>query len=136
MRLDQRLLAAAMRQPDAPLLWAGSPCLTGRDFHALVDSAARQFQQHRLGTGAFIGWLDHNSPELLAALAACASLGAVLVPLTWRLAAPELAAIATHGGLSALLHGPALADLARAVRQQITLADPAAPAPPGDVLLV
>ena len=136
MRLDERLLAAATRQPDAPLLWAGSRCLTGRDFTALVDSTVQQFQQQGVGAGAFIGWLDHNSPEMLATLAACARLGAVLVPLNWRLAVPELAAIATHAGLSALFHGPALADLAEAVRQQISLACPAAPAQPGDVLLV
>ena len=135
-RLHARLLAAARRRPDAPLLHIGARTLTGRDFEALVDATAQQWQRQGLGAGAFIGWLGHNSPEMLAALLACARLGAVLVPLNWRLAAPELAAIARHAGLSALLHGPEVAGLAAQVGGLVELNGPSAPAQPGDVMLV
>ena len=66
----------------------------------------------------------------------CSRLGAVFVPLNWRLAAPELAAIARHAGLSALLHGPELAGLLAQAGAQIDLTGPAVPARPGDRLLV
>ena len=135
-RLDERLLAAARRQPDAPLLHTGPRSLSGADLLALVDSTAQQWRQQGLGQGAFIGWLGHNSPEMLAALLACARLGAVFVPLNWRLAAPELAAIARHAGLSALLHGPETASLAAQMGALITLAGPAQPAQPDDLMLV
>ncbi len=104
VRLDERLLAAATRQPNAPLLWAGNRCLSGQDWITLLDSTTQQFHQLGLGAGAFIGWLDHNSPELTA--------------------------ITQHAGLSALFHGPALATLAGQLRQHIPLTGPFAPARP------
>ena len=103
--LYQRFADQAARAPDAPALQAGDRLLTMRGFVDLVDATARQFQDEGLGEGDFIGWLGHNTPEMLAALLACAKLGAVWVPLNWRLAAPELAAIAHHAGLSALKGG-------------------------------
>jgi fatty-acyl-CoA synthase len=145
--LHQRFADQAARAPDAPALQAGERLLTMRGFVDLVDTTARQFQSDGLGEGAFIGWLGHNTPEMLAALLACAKLGAVWLPLNWRLAAPELAAIARHAGLSVLLSSPELSGLAGQVRAQLALADPAgrvsADAPgaprgaqPGDVMLV
>ena len=44
--------------------------------------------------GAIVAWLGHNSRDMLATLAACERLGAVLLPLNWRLAAAELAPVA------------------------------------------
>ena len=134
--LEARLLLAARQRPDAPLLHIGPRTLTGRDFEALVDHTARQWQQQGLGAGDFIGWLGHNSAEMLAALLACARLGAVFVPINWRLAAPELAAIARHAGLSALRNTPELQGLADAVRQLAPPTGPAEQAKAGDVMLV
>jgi fatty-acyl-CoA synthase len=54
-----------------------------------------------IGQGVAFGWLGHNSVAMLAALFACARLHARFVPLNWRLAAPELRAIAAHAGLAA-----------------------------------
>jgi fatty-acyl-CoA synthase len=39
--------------------------------------------------GDRVAWLGLNSPGMLAALFACARLGAIFMPLNWRLAAPE-----------------------------------------------
>ena len=36
-----------------------------------------------------VAWLGFNSPEMLALLFACARIGAMFMPLNWRLAAPE-----------------------------------------------
>ena len=134
--LYQRLAEQAARVPDAPALQAGDHVLTARGFIGLVDDSTRRFREQSLGEGAFIGWLGHNSPEMLAALLACARLGAVWVPLNWRLAAPELAAIARHAGLSALQHTPDLAELAAQLRGLVPMVGPAEPAQPGDVMLV
>ena len=134
--LYQRFADQAARAPDAPALQAGERWLTMRGFVDLVDTTARQIQGDGLGEGAFIGWLGHNTPEMLAALLACAKLGAVWLPLNWRLAAPELAAIAQHAGLSALINTPELADLAAQLRSLAPMAGPTEPAQPGDVMLV
>ncbi len=135
-RLDQRLLAPARARPDAVLLQVGEGQLTGRALVELVDSTCQGLARQGLGAGDFLGWLGHNSAAMLATLMACSRLGAVFVPLNWRLAAPELAAISRHAGLSALLNTPELQALADAVRQLAPPSGPAEPAWPGDLMLV
>ncbi|GCL63426.1 class I adenylate-forming enzyme family protein [Pseudaquabacterium pictum] len=134
--LYQRFADTAARTPDALAIQAGGQALTHRQFLALADAQAARWQAQGLEPGQSIGWLGHNSPAMLAGLLACAKLGAVFVPLNWRLAAAELAAIADHAGLAALEHTPELADLAAQVRAGARLAGADAPLPPGDVLLV
>ena len=51
--------------------------------------AAMLSGQLGVGKGDRVAHLGYNSPELLELLFACARLGAMLVPLNWRLAAPE-----------------------------------------------
>ena len=46
-----------------------------------------------IGKGERIAWLGYNHPDMLALLFAAARLGVILVPLNWRLAAAEHAAI-------------------------------------------
>ena len=56
-----------------------------------------------LGRGDRIAWLGFNHPDMLVLLFACARLGAILVPLNWRLAAPELRAIVADAEPKALI---------------------------------
>ena len=51
--------------------------------------AAMLGQELGVGKGDRVAHLGYNSPELLELLFACARLGAMLVPLNWRLAPPE-----------------------------------------------
>ena len=141
--LYQRIAAQRDQRPDALALQTGSRSLSYRQFVDLIDATAVQFQSEGFGAGARVGWLGHNTPEMLAALLACAKLGAVWVPLNWRLAAPELAHIAQHAGLSVLKHTPELAALAARVLADLArlapLPGPTGPADasqPGDVMLV
>ena len=57
---------------------------------ALAGALAERFDVVR---GDRIAHLGLNSPDVVALLYACARLGAILVPLNWRLASPELAFI-------------------------------------------
>jgi fatty-acyl-CoA synthase len=134
--LYQRFADTAAHTPGALAIQSGDQALTHRQFLALADDQAARWQARGLGAGSFIGWLGHNSPQMLAGLLACARLGAVFVPLNWRLAPAELVAVADFAGLSALDCTPELADLAAAVRAGARLAGAAEPAQPGDVLLV
>ncbi len=133
--LYQRFADTAACTPDALALQAAGETLTHRQFLALADAQAARWQAQGLGPGQCIGWLGHNSPAMLAGLLACARLGAVFVPLNWRLAPAELVAIADHAGLAALEHTPELSALAVQVRAGARLAG-GAPLLPGDVLLV
>lgn len=135
--LYDHFAATAARAPAAPALDTGTLQLSHGQLLALADATAADLQRQGLGAGSLVGWLGHNSPELLATLLACARLGAVFVPLNWRLAAPELQAIARHAGLQCLLHTPECQALADAVRAGVSLIPgPDGSTRPGDVLLV
>ena len=56
-----------------------------------------------IAPGDRVAHLGYNSPELLDLLFACARLGAIMVPLNWRLAASEHAWILRDCGASAVL---------------------------------
>ena len=71
------------------------------DLHAAIDDGCARLEARGIGRGDAFGWLGANSVSMLAALFACERRGARFVPLNWRLAAPELRAIAEHAGLRA-----------------------------------
>lgn len=103
----------------------------------LAGAALAHLQAEGIGRGHVVAWLGHNAWDMVATLVACEQLGAVLLPLNWRLAAPELARIVRHAGASRLLGTPDMESLAIEVLQQAPLADgPAAGIAPGDLLLV
>lgn len=77
--------------------------------------------------GDRVGTLCLNHDLQLAILFACARLGAIFVPLNFRLAVPELGAIAAHAGIRVLFHDAPHAQAAAAVAA--ALPEPAARAP-------
>lgn len=104
---------------------------------AQADAAEARLRAVGVQPGAIVAWLGHNSWCELATLVACARLGAVLLPLNWRLTAAELAAICRHAGAGHLLGTPELQPLAAQVLQQYS-PEPGAAAgvQDGDLLLV
>src|SRR5687768_14928772 len=104
---------------------------------ALAAAATAHLQHEAVQPGAIVAWLGHNSWDMLATLVACERLGAVLLPLNWRLAAPELAAIVSHAGAGHLMGTPEVEALATAVLAAARLSPgPAAGVEEGDLLLV
>ncbi len=110
-------------------------------FDALVPEArasAAQVHLQREGVqrGDIVAWLGYNSWDLLATLVACERQGAVLMPLNWRLAGPELVHQLAHSGASHLLGTLELAPLAAELRQRVSLASVPAPDVLDDDLLL
>ncbi len=64
--------------------------------------------------GGRIAFLGYNNPDFLALLFACARTGAIMVPLNWRLAAPELAFILEDAGCGTLFFEPEFSETAEA----------------------
>ncbi len=62
--------------------------------------------------GGRVAYLGRNSPDLVVLMFACARTGAVLVPLNWRLAVPELAYALENAACEALVVEPAFAESA------------------------
>lgn len=67
----------------------GGRDLSYRDFAALIGRTAGALAAAGVRRGGCAAFLGCNSPEMLALFFACARLGALFMPLNWRLAAPE-----------------------------------------------
>jgi fatty-acyl-CoA synthase len=103
----------------------------------LAAAALQHLQADGVQRSAIVAWLGHNSWDMLATLVACERLGAVLLPLNWRLAPAELARIVTHAGAGHLLGTPEVESLAGQVLARATLSPGAAEGvQDGDLLLV
>lgn len=85
------LRAVAARAPASPAL--GGPGHATLDYAGLLDrveAVARGLAGLGVGAGDRVAVLAHNDPRTLVLLFACARLGAMLLPVNWRLAAPEI----------------------------------------------
>ena len=69
--------------------------------------------------GDVVGLLSYNCPEFLEVLFAANYLGAVAMPINWRLAPPEVRYILEHSEARAFVYDDALADVAREASQSI-----------------
>jgi len=68
-----------------------------RALHARVLGCAHYLHNiHGIGPGDRVAYLGLNTPECVIALFACAKLGAIYLPLNWRLALPELDYVLEH----------------------------------------
>jgi fatty-acyl-CoA synthase len=99
--LYERVRAQVMARPGATALQAGEKAWTYAEFDAEIGRWNVWLAQQGLERGMAFGWLGLNSVAQLAALWACAQRGVRFVPLNWRLAGPELVALAHHAGLAA-----------------------------------
>jgi fatty-acyl-CoA synthase len=80
-----------------------------------VEAATLRLASLGVHKGDRVAYLGYNHPELLAMLFACARLGAMLVPLNFRLAAPEHAEILAHADPAVLVADPAFLDHAAGI---------------------
>jgi len=65
-----------------------------------------------VGRGDVVALLSYNSPEFLETVFAANYLGAIAMPINWRLAAPEVRYILEHSGSRALVCDERLVELA------------------------
>ena len=86
-----------------------------------VAAATLRLASLGIDKGDRVAYLGYNHPELLAMLFACARLGAMLVPLNFRLAAPEHAEILAHADPAVLVADPAFFDHAAGLAAALPL---------------
>jgi fatty-acyl-CoA synthase len=98
----------AHNTPDRPAIRFEGTTTSYADLHRQVTAHAAMLR-HRLGVqrGDRIAWLGQNHPLQLIMLFACARLGAILVPLNWRLAASEHRYVLEDCGAAVLFVDPA-----------------------------
>jgi fatty-acyl-CoA synthase len=102
----------ALRSPSKPLAVFGRDVVT---YQGMVDAAATLaggLHEHGVGRGDVVALLSYNNIEFLETIFAANHLGAIAMPINWRLAAPELRFILEHSEARALVCDEALVDLA------------------------
>jgi fatty-acyl-CoA synthase len=93
------------------------------ELNARANRTARLLRERfGVGTGQRVAILSENRVEYLDLLFACGKLGAILAPLNWRLASPELAYIVGDCTPSLLVFSPTYAAVAAELRQATALA--------------
>jgi long-chain acyl-CoA synthetase len=89
--------------------------------YAQLDQRSNRLAQALLaagvGPGVRVAHLDRTGPEVVELLFAVSKIGAVLVPLNWRLAVAELARIVADSGAPVLVAGRAFAPAAAALAE-------------------
>ena len=108
----QRPEVVALRHGEREVTYAQLDERSNRLAHALLASGVR--------AGTRVAYLDRSSPEVVELLFAAGKIGAVLVPLNWRLAAPELGAVLADAGAPLLIAGPGFVDIAEGVRERLS----------------
>ncbi|MFT5194132.1 MAG: fatty-acyl-CoA synthase [Cellvibrionaceae bacterium] len=103
MNLSKWVTTNAAFSPNKAALHFNDQTWSYSEMAAEVERVA-SILQHELGIkkGDRVGILSHNRPEFLSLLFACAKLGAILNPINWRLALPELMFIVQNAELSVL----------------------------------
>ncbi len=95
--------------PNKPALviWETGERISYRDLNARANRSAN-FLRGRLGIaqGDRVSILAANSADYLALFYACGKLGAIFVPLNWRLTARELAFMINDSGPKVFFYGP------------------------------
>jgi fatty-acyl-CoA synthase len=99
----------AARTPDKTALICGDTATSYAEFAARIGFLADVLAARGIGPGDRVALLSTNHPDYAALLFAAARLGAVLVPLNWRLAPAELGYIVADAGAKLLIFETAFA---------------------------
>lgn len=124
----QPTLLALMRHfaattPDAKCLAHDDHLLTFAALDRRSTQLANVLLARGVSAGDRVGLLSHAAPVFYELAFACAKIGAIMLPLNWRLAACEIAAIVADGEPRLMLVQDVLADrLAGVVAETIDLA--------------
>jgi fatty-acyl-CoA synthase len=96
----------------------GVEAISYGDLARRVEAAAEWLAARGVVRGDRVAFLGHNDPAQIVLLFACARLGAMQVPLNWRLAAPEWRFILEDAGAKLLVAMPELVEAGRSAAPQ------------------
>jgi acyl-CoA synthetase (AMP-forming)/AMP-acid ligase II len=100
-------------EPDQPAATWGS--LTYRQVADRARAQAAALDELGIGQGERVAIVSHNSARLLTSFFGVSASGRILVPINFRLSAPEINYIVDHSGASMLLVDPELDDVLSSV---------------------
>ena len=109
LRVADVVREQAASRPDAVAIRHADRALTYAELDDRSNRLAQRLLAGGAGPGSRIAHLDRSAPEVVELLAAVSKIGAVAVPLNWRLAARELTAIVADADAPLLIAGPPFA---------------------------
>jgi fatty-acyl-CoA synthase len=110
--------------PDKPALHFQGETWTYAHFAHRISTVAHALHaRFGIGRGDRVAILSPNHPDYLVLLYACARLGAMLVPLNWRLATPELLFILADADVRLLIVAAGFDAVATAASTQVIALD-------------
>jgi len=89
------------------------------EFNRRANRLAHALRALGVSHGDRVAYLDLNHPDFFLTLFAAAKLGAIFVPLNFRLTPPELAFIIADAGVHTLVHDEAFAAVVDEIRDRI-----------------
>ncbi|MDW5594871.1 AMP-binding protein [Conexibacter stalactiti] len=114
--LARHLRRQVIRRASQEALVDGELRLTYRQLDAAVDHHARALTSAGIEPGDVVGIVARNHATYVLELYALARIGAIMLPLNWRLHARELGWIVEHSGLTTLIVDAEFEEKARAVQ--------------------
>ncbi len=102
----------ATRAPNQQFARYENEAVTYREMADRAAALAGGLQKRGLGPGEVVALLSYNCIEFLETIFAANYLGAIAMPINWRLAAPEVRYILEHSSARVLVADPTLAELA------------------------
>ena len=120
MNLGMTLAQAARKWPDKTALVFEGRRWRYRQWNQEVNRAANAFAARGIGRGDRVAFLTWNLPEMVTGLYALLKIGAVPVPINYRLAANEVAYIINDCAARLLVFEESLRDRVAPVRDQLS----------------
>ena len=102
----------ATRTPDKAMTVFEGETTTYGEMAARATALASGLGQRGIGAGDVVALLSYNCPEFVETIFAANYLGAIAMPINWRLAAPEVRYILEHSQATAFVCDPELGPLA------------------------
>ena len=109
----------ATRRPDKAITVFEGETTTYGEMATRAAALAGGLRDRGVGPGDVVAVLSYNCPEFLETIFAANHLGAIAMPINWRLAAPEARYILEHAGARALVCDESLLDLANEATKDI-----------------
>jgi fatty-acyl-CoA synthase len=120
MDLSDLIKRNAAFTPDKPATVFEGEILSYAALNARIEQTARALKAELgVSRGDRVAILSLNRPDYLVLLYACARLGAMLVPLNWRLAVAEQLFILTDAGAKVLVLEQAFAEILPALEESL-----------------
>ena len=122
MNIGEWVFKRAISNPNGPFLKEDEREdreFTNFEFNLRVNRMAHALYDMEIGRGDRVGALLLNSSEFLEIFFACAKIGAIMVPMNFRLAIPELAYILGDSSPKVVFYSSDFADNVKGLKSKL-----------------